>query len=98
MPPDPRREAAVRGDEIYAQDTLAWASAMDGRWAQARAAAAKATRFDTQDPMVQYHAGIVALHFGDRGSATRRLRRALELNAQFHPVFAEDARHKLAAL
>jgi tetratricopeptide (TPR) repeat protein len=93
-----RREAAVRGDEIYAQDTLAWASAMDGRWAQARAAAAKATRFDTHDPMVQYHAGIVALHFGDRGSATRRLRRALELNAQFHPVFAEDARHKLAAL
>ncbi|MDQ6929974.1 MAG: hypothetical protein M3126_04830, partial [Candidatus Eremiobacteraeota bacterium] len=33
-----QREIAVRGDEIYAQDTLAWAAAMDGRWSLAEGA------------------------------------------------------------
>ena len=31
-----------RGDEIYGQDTLAWAAAMDGRWALARSASVEA--------------------------------------------------------
>jgi tetratricopeptide (TPR) repeat protein len=93
-----RREIAVRGDEIYAQDTLAWAAAMDDRWDEARRADAKAMRFDTQDPSLHYHAGIIALHFGDRAEAARHLRRALELNPQFHPTFADDARNKLERL
>jgi tetratricopeptide (TPR) repeat protein len=93
-----RREAAVRGDEIYAQDTLAWAAAMDDRWDEARRAAAKAIRFDTQDPIVQYHAGIIALHFGRRDEGKRRLQRALDLNPQFHLVYADDARRRLAQL
>ncbi len=93
-----RREVAVRGNEIYAQDTLAWAAAMDGHWAEAKQAATQAVRFGTQDPIVQYHAGAIALQTGDRALAARHLKLAFDANAHFHPVFADDARLKLAQL
>ncbi|GAC1500752.1 MAG: hypothetical protein NVS1B14_04840 [Vulcanimicrobiaceae bacterium] len=93
-----RREVRVRGDEIYAQDTLAWAAAMDGRWDESRRAIRKALRYDTEDARLQYHAGVIAQHFGDRAQAKQRLARALQLNAQFHPLYADDARVRLASL
>jgi tetratricopeptide (TPR) repeat protein len=93
-----RRDAANRGDEIYAQDTLAWAAAMAGHWDEARRAIAKASRYDTEDPRLQFHAGMIALHFGDREQAKRRISRALALNPNFHPVYAEEARLTLARL
>jgi tetratricopeptide (TPR) repeat protein len=93
-----RREIAVRGDEIYAQDTLAWAAAMDGRWPEARTAMKRALRWGTQDARLQFHAGMIALHFGDVGEAKRRLQMALARNPQFHPVYADEARSVLAKL
>jgi tetratricopeptide (TPR) repeat protein len=93
-----RRDAAARGDEIFAQDTLAWAAAMDGHWNEARAAVAKAVRYDTQDPRLQFHAGMIALHFGDAAEAKRRLARALALNPHFHPAYAAQAASTLARL
>jgi len=93
-----RREAAVRGDEIYAQDTLGWAAAQDNQWAEAQRAMRRATRYETEDPSLQYHAAIVALHFGQTAEAKRRLEQALALNPHFDPIFAEDARQRLAAL
>jgi tetratricopeptide (TPR) repeat protein len=93
-----RREAALRGDEIYAQDTLAWAAAMDGHWSEARGAIAKAVRYDTEEPRLQFHAGMIALHFGDVAQAKRRLSRALSLNPHFHPAYADEARKTLARL
>jgi tetratricopeptide (TPR) repeat protein len=93
-----RREVAVRGNEIYTQDTLAWAAAMDGRWAEARSATARATRYETQDARLQFHAGMIALHFGETAEARRRLSRALALNPHFHPVYADQARTTLARL
>lgn len=85
-------------DDIYTEDTLAWAAAMDGRWNEARAAARKALIFDTEDARLQYHAAVIALHFGDRHEARRRFERALALNPHFHPVYAEKARSQLARL
>ena len=41
-----RREAAARGDEIYAQDTLGWAAVQDNHWAEAQRAVARATRYE----------------------------------------------------
>jgi len=93
-----RREVRVRGDEIYAQDTLAWAAAMDGHWNEARIASQRSVRYDTNDPRLQYHAAVIALHFGARGEAKRRLERVLAINPQFHPWYADDARRRLAAL
>ncbi len=92
-----KRELAVR-DDILTQDTLAWAAAMDGRWDEARAWDAKAMRFDTEIPVMQYHAGVIAEHFGDRSAARRDLAKALALNPQFDAVYADDARSRLAAL
>jgi len=93
-----RRETMVRGTEIYAQDTLAWAAAMDGHWTEARAASRLALRWGTEDSRLHYHAGIIALHFGDRAEAIRQLSRALESNPRFHPRYADDATRRLAVL
>jgi tetratricopeptide (TPR) repeat protein len=90
-----RGELAVR-DDIFTEDTLAWAAAVDGRWSEARVACRKALRFGTENALLQYHAGAIALHFGDRAEATRRFRAALALNPAFHPTYADDARAQLA--
>ncbi|MFN2449111.1 MAG: tetratricopeptide repeat protein [Candidatus Baltobacteraceae bacterium] len=57
-----QREVALRGTEIYAQDTLAWAAAMDGKWDVAQRAAKRAARYGTQDPRITYHARYIAQH------------------------------------
>jgi tetratricopeptide (TPR) repeat protein len=90
-----RRDVALR-DDVFAEDTLAWALAQFGRWQAAAAAERKAVRFDTEDARLQYHAGIIALHQGNDVEAKKRLLRALDLNAQFHPYYADDARRLLS--
>lgn len=92
------REVHVRGNEIFAQDTLAWAAAMDGKWAIAQRAARNAMRYDTQDPRIQFHAGVIALHFRRTAEARRRLQTALALNPCFDPFYADEARSLLARL
>jgi tetratricopeptide (TPR) repeat protein len=92
-----RRDAAAR-DDVFAEDTLAWALARDGRWAEARTAARKAVRRNTQDARLQYHAGVIAMESGDRAEAARRLTLALALNPQFHPEDAGDARKRIERL
>jgi tetratricopeptide (TPR) repeat protein len=91
------RELTVR-DDIYTEDTLAWSAAMAGRWHVAQIACRKALRFNTENALMQYHAGIIAYHFGDRRTAKYRFTRALTLNPAFHHVFAADARRKLAQI
>lgn len=92
-----RRDVKLR-DDVFAEDTLAWALAQNGRWSEAEVAARKATRYDTEDSRLQYHAGIIALHAGHQLEAEQRLRRALALNPQFHPLYADDARRQLAQI
>jgi tetratricopeptide (TPR) repeat protein len=92
-----KRELAVRQD-IFTWDTLAWAAAMDDKWAEARTDEAKAMTYGTQISLLYYHAGIIALHFGDTSTAKSDLQQALALNPQFHPTFADDARAQLAKL
>jgi len=90
-----QREAGLRGKEIYAQDTLAWAAAMNGRWTLADRAMRLAIRFDTQDPRIQFHAGMIDYHFGRFSAARRHLQHALALNPQFDPFYADQARKVL---
>lgn len=87
-----------RGDEVYADDTMAWTIAARGDWQKARRFAVRATRWNTQDSEVQYHAGIIAAHTGNRAEAVRRLQAALAANPQFDAFDADDARTQLAAL
>ena len=92
-----KSELAVRHD-VFTQDTLAWAAAMDGRWDEARRASALATRYGTENSLILYHAGVIAEHFGNRATAKDDYARALALNASFHPTYADDARARLAKL
>jgi tetratricopeptide (TPR) repeat protein len=92
-----RREVAVR-DDIYAEDTLAWAAAANGRWQEAQQAAQRATRYGTEDALLQFHAGMIALHCGNREEAIERLTQAVTLNPQFHHKYADQARQVLADL
>ena len=92
-----KREMDAR-DDIFTEDTLAWAAAMDGRWAEARTHERKALAYGTQNSLLYYHAGIIALHFGDRTGARKWLQMAVALNPQFHPVFGPRAKTLLASL
>ena len=92
-----QREVAVR-DDIYAEDTLAWAAAANGEWQTAQRAAQQATRYGTEDALLHFHRGMIALHGGDRASAQERLSLALRLNPKFHPQYATEARQTLAQL
>jgi tetratricopeptide (TPR) repeat protein len=85
-------------DDIFTEDTLAWAAAMDERWDEARTHIGKALRYGTQNSLIEYHAGVIAAHFGDRNAEKAHLQRALALNGAFHPAFADDARSKLSSL
>lgn len=91
------RELAVR-DDVFAEDTLAWTAARAGKWDVARRAAARATAWNTAEPRLWYHAGVVAEHDGDRTRATACYEHALGLNAHFADVFADDARARLNRL
>ncbi|MEH2313796.1 MAG: tetratricopeptide repeat protein [Nostoc sp.] len=92
-----RSEVAVR-DDVYAEDTLAWAAAANGQWQEAQRAAQRATRFGTEDALLQFHAGMIAFHLGNREEAIKRLTQAVNLNPQFHHKYADQAHQVLANL
>lgn len=92
-----RRELAVRKD-VWGWDAFAWAAFRNGRLEEA----ADATRFalarGTVDPMLEFHAGVIAAASGEPDAAAGHLRRALSLDPRFHVVYAEDARRILRQL
>jgi tetratricopeptide (TPR) repeat protein len=92
-----KRELLVR-DDLFTEDTIAWAAAKVGKWDEAQTAIAKAIRFDTPDARMHYHAGVIFEHAGKTAEAKREYERALALNPTFHPTFADDARARLAKL
>lgn len=83
-----------RGD-LYSWDTVAWAYFRSGRQADAEAAIAKALRLGTQDALLFFHAGMIALGRNDLPVARHRLAQALELNPHFSPAGAMLARRTL---
>lgn len=92
-----QNELTVR-DDIYTEDTLAWAAAMAEDWPLARTAIDKAVRFRTENSLIDYHAGIILNHFGKRDQARAYLQQALKLNPQFHQSYADKARALLSQL
>ncbi len=93
-----RADIVKRGDEIYSDDTMAWVLAMMGRWVQARVYAERAARYNTADPELQYHAGVIAWHTNHADEARQRLSAALAVDANFHPFYADDARSILSSM
>jgi tetratricopeptide (TPR) repeat protein len=91
------RELETRRD-IYGYDLLAWALHASGRNDEARAPMARALELGTQDAMLYYHAGMIALATGDTAAACSRLRHALAINAWWHPTQPARARAVLDSL
>lgn len=92
-----KRDAAAR-DDLFAEDTLAWALAMNGEWEAARPHAERAVATGIEDSRIQFHAGVIALKTGHAAEARDRLQRALAANPRFHPVYADEARRLLGSM
>ena len=84
--------------DIYGYDLLAWALHASGRNEEARAPMARALELGTQDAMLYYHAGMIALATGDTAAARSRLRHALAINSWWHPTQPGRARAVLDSL
>ena len=92
-----QKEFEVRQD-IYTWDALAWALYKNGRLAEAASATDKAMRMGTKDPILLYHAGMIAERLGQREKALSELKQALAINPRFHLVYAKAASDKVASL
>lgn len=87
-----KRELARRHD-AYTLDAYAWALYLNGRYPEAREQIEKVLPVGLRDARVLRHAGEITLKAGDRNSAERYLRRAVELNtAESEPAKAVLAR------
>lgn len=80
-----RKEMRLRHD-IYAYDTLAWTCFKNGRLAEARNAIDQAMRYNTQDALLFYHAGMIASAQGEALQGRTLLEHAIHINPYFHPT------------
>ena len=92
------REAAAGRDDIFTNDTLAWAFYRTGAFDQAWAASERARRTGTRDRRILYHAAAIAAARGDRASARRLAAHALEGHPEFDVIAAPAAKALLASL
>lgn len=92
-----QREIAERPD-VLGYDQLAWAYHLTGDKVRATAAIERALRMGTQDAMLHFHAAEIAFARGDVSKARKHFKRVMEINPSFHPIWAPQARSRLAAL
>jgi tetratricopeptide (TPR) repeat protein len=91
------KEFEVRHD-IYTWDALAWALYKNGKYQEASDAINNALRPGTRDALLFFHAGMIASGLGQTSQARARLQEALEINPQFHVIYAGAARRQLEIL
>jgi tetratricopeptide (TPR) repeat protein len=91
------RAAYATRQTVRTADALAWASHRVGRDAEARRLSADALRLGTNDPLLLYHAGMIAASGGDIAVAHDRLTAALALDPGFSATAAAVAREALGA-
>lgn len=92
------RAALERRPSIKADDALAWSLAQSGDDAAAQPLMQQALRLSTQDPLMLFHAGMIAYHLGDTMTARTYLERAIALTPQFSFRYAPLAQQTLTAL
>jgi tetratricopeptide (TPR) repeat protein len=92
-----QKEIEVRRD-VYTWDALAWALYKNGKLNEAAEASGKALHFGTRDPLLLFHAGMIAEGLGRDAQARSELKQALEINPHFHPIYADEAQQRLDAL
>jgi len=89
-----QKEFEVRHD-IYTWDALAWALFKNGKRTEAKEASKQSLRFGTRDALLLYHAGVIAGSLGEQDRSKRQLMEALQINPNFHLIYAQSAREKL---
>lgn len=92
------RADLARRNDVYAHDTLAWALLAAGRPAEADGHMQLARAHATEDAVLDYHAGMIAVALGRDDEARRLLSAALERNPGFDLLQADRAHATLAAL
>lgn len=92
------RAAYAERPSIYGADTLAWALYHTGNYSEAQQYSQEALRLGTQDAMLHYHAGMIALALKDKAAAREHLRQALAINPNFSLRYGPQARTLLAEL
>jgi tetratricopeptide (TPR) repeat protein len=89
-----RKELQVRKD-VYTWDVYAFALYKNGRASEAAEADAHALKLGTPDPLLYFHAGMIAGALGEHAKEREYLRHALALNPDFHVLYADVARRDL---
>jgi tetratricopeptide (TPR) repeat protein len=84
--------------DIYGYDAHAWAAFKAGRLAEAQRSADAALALGTRDPLLQFHAGMIAAAAGETDRARTLLGAALESSPTFDPRHAPAARAALENL
>lgn len=92
-----KREYRIRRDP-YGADALAWTLHVNGQSRQAQRYSQKALSLGTQDPVLFYHAGVIAHALNKKSQAKEYLTKAVELNPNFDLLQAEQARKVLSGL
>ncbi len=92
------QKAYQKYKNVFVADTLAWCYYKNGRYQSARNVIEKALRFQTPDPHIWFHAGMIYAKLGEQALARKHLKQALGLNSNFHPVYATVAKDTLKQL
>ena len=90
-----RAEYAIR-PSVHIADILAWAELRSGDVAAAAKHSVEALRLGTQDPLLLYHAGVIAQAAGDDARADVLLRRAHDLSPRFSFLWGDDLARRLS--
>lgn len=83
---------------MVAADTLAWCLYKQGRFDEAATMIRRALRYNTPEPAIHFHAGMIHAALGDRAAARQSLYHALNLNPDFDPRDARVAADKIKEL
>jgi tetratricopeptide (TPR) repeat protein len=89
-----RAEYAIR-PSVHIADILAWAELQSGDAPSALRHSGDALRLGSQDPLLLYHAGVIAQAAGEPARARKLLQRAYDLNPQFSLLWADDLARRL---
>ncbi|MEP6911289.1 MAG: hypothetical protein ABI923_00960 [bacterium] len=92
-----QRERQSRSD-IYTSDVLAWCLYKKGRLDEAKTSIDEALHLGTRDPLLLYHAGMIANARGERRLAANYLKKALATNPSFDILEADVAKRTLESI
>ena len=92
------RRAWRSAPSVTSADAYSWALYRAGRTDAAARFSAEAMRLGSADPLVLYHAGMIARASGDRLRARALLTRLLEQDPRFSPLYAPRAEQALRSL